>query len=46
MLLLTLPGSEMMSKPFTLALPEVGFRRVESNLTVVVFPAPLGPSRP
>jgi len=35
-----------MSKPFTLAVPDVGFRMVQSMLIVVVLPAPFGPSKP
>ena len=34
------------SNPFTDALPELGSRREESILIVVVLPAPLGPSSP
>lgn len=34
------------SKPFTLAMPEVGLRIVQSMLITVVFPAPFGPSKP
>ena len=35
-----------MSKPATMAVPEVGARMVASMRKVVVFPAPLAPSRP
>ena len=35
-----------MSKPITQATPEVGGKRVVSIRTVVVFPAPLGPTTP
>jgi hypothetical protein len=34
------------SKPLTLALPEVGFKIVQSIEIVVVFPAPFGPNKP
>ena len=39
-------GCEATSKPATRALPSVGRSRVESMRTVVVLPAPFGPSRP
>lgn len=42
----TLPDSLTMSCPSTVAEPEVGLSMVHSMETVVVFPAPLGPSRP
>lgn len=42
----TLLDSLTMSYPFTVAVPEEGFRIVQSIETVVVFPAPLGPNRP
>jgi hypothetical protein len=35
-----------MSKPLTLAVPDVGFKMVHSIEIVVVFPAPFGPSKP
>src|SRR4051794_2852070 len=35
-----------MSKPATVAAPPVGFRTVQRMRSVVVLPAPLGPSRP
>ena len=34
------------SKPFTVAVPSSGGRRVHRIFTRVVFPAPLGPSKP
>ena len=42
----TCVASLTMSKPLTLAVPDVGFRMVQSMLMVVVLPAPLGPSNP
>src|SRR4030067_1207297 len=42
----TCVASLTMSNPFTLAVPEVGLRMVQSIEIVVVFPAPLGPSKP
>ena len=37
----------MMSKPLTVAVPEVGFRIVQESMeTAVVFPAPLGTNNP
>ena len=39
-------GRAAMSKPATSAFPPVGESRVQSILTVVDLPAPLGPSRP
>src|SRR5512139_936180 len=39
-------ASLTMSKPFTRAVPDVGFRMVQSIEIIVVFPAPLGPSNP
>src|ERR1039457_6298515 len=42
----TCAGDFMMSKPATLAVPEVGSSNVVSILIVVLLPAPLGPSRP
>src|SRR6266581_5874655 len=38
--------SRVTSSPLTHARPDVGVRRVLSIFTVVVFPAPLGPSKP
>src|SRR3989304_5675481 len=38
-------ASLTMSKPLTFAVPEVGFRMVQSIEMVVVFPAPFGPSK-
>jgi hypothetical protein len=42
----TLLASLTMSKPFTIAVPAVGLRIVLSIEITVVFPAPLGPSKP
>jgi len=42
----TLFASRTMSNPFTVAVPEVGFRIVQSMDKAVVLPAPLGPSNP
>jgi hypothetical protein len=39
-------ASLTISKPFTLAVPDVGFKMVQSIEIVVVFPAPFGPSNP
>jgi hypothetical protein len=39
-------GSAATSTPATLAVPDVGSTRVVRTPIVVVFPAPLGPSRP
>jgi hypothetical protein len=38
-------ASLTMSKPLTFAVPEVGFRIVQSIEIVVVLPAPFGPSK-
>lgn len=35
-----------MSKPFTLGMPDVGLKIVQSIEIVVVLPAPFGPSKP
>ena len=43
---LTSDGFFTMSKPFKVAVPEVGFSRVASTRRAVVFPAPFGPSNP
>src|SRR3989337_968376 len=43
---LTFDDSFTTSKPFTHALPDVGFNMVQSIERRVVFPAPLGPRRP
>ena len=37
---------DAMSKPLTLAVPEVGLESVVSMRMSVLFPAPLGPSNP
>src|SRR3990170_224457 len=42
----TCVASLTISNPFTLAVPEVGLRMVQSIEMVVVFPAPLGPNKP
>src|SRR4051812_5473353 len=42
----TARGCAITSMPATSAEPESGFRRVLSTRTMVVLPAPLGPSRP
>src|SRR3990170_462216 len=42
----TCVASLTMSNPLTFAVPEVGLRMVQSIEMVVVFPAPLGPSKP
>ena len=42
----TLLGSRTMSKPLTVAEPDVGLSMVQSIETVVVLPAPFGPSNP
>jgi len=39
-------ASRTMSRPSTVAVPEVGISSVVRILIVVVLPAPLGPSRP
>ena len=39
-------GSLQISKPLTVAEPDVGFRIVQSMLMVVVLPAPFGPRSP
>src|SRR3990172_1409964 len=46
MVVRTASASATTSLPSTRAEPEVGMRMVDSTLTSVVFPAPLGPSRP
>ena len=42
----TLRLSRQLSNPATHAWPDVGRNRPSSSLSVVVFPEPLGPSRP
>ena len=42
----TSSGSSVMLCPFTVAVPLVGFMRVDSMFRVVVLPAPLGPRKP
>jgi len=46
MLRRTASGSVSMSWPFTVAVPLVGLNNVDSMLSVVVLPAPLGPRNP
>jgi len=45
-MLLILFGSFVMDIPSIVASPFVGFVKVDSMLSVVVFPAPFGPRRP